>query len=30
VARGQGLGEDDQGAVIKAIETVAGVAARRR
>lgn len=30
VARAQGLGEEDQGAVIKAIETVAGIEARRR
>ncbi len=29
VARGQGLGEEDQGAVIKAIEVVAGIEARR-
>lgn len=29
VARGQGLGEEDQGAVIKAIEAVAGIEARR-
>lgn len=30
VARAQGAGEEDQGAVIKAIEAVAGIAARRR
>jgi 4-hydroxybutyrate dehydrogenase/sulfolactaldehyde 3-reductase len=30
VARAQGWGEEDQGAVIRAIEAVAGIAARRR